>query len=157
MTRNQRAATLIEMVVGLMVAIPVVLTLIDLIMMTLAVQINDSAAREADRLAASGDPNQAVSRAQRVVARLNQTMAGYVSNVTLVGVTFNPTNMLATEASLVPYGGVVQGAVTVQTQVTVTPILIRYVYTGPYTFVAQQTCPITYNIPNTAGGQPVPP
>jgi hypothetical protein len=145
------------MVVGLMVVIPVVLVIIDFILMNLAVQINDSAAREADRLAASGDPSQAVSRAQCVVKRINQSMAGYVSNVTLKSVTFNPTTLLATEASLIPYGGIVQGTVTVNTQVTVTPVLICYVYSGPFTFQSSQTCPITYNIPNTAGGQPVPP
>src|ERR1700679_985003 len=119
MIRRRRAATLVEMVCGLMVTIPVVITLIDFILMGLSQQINDSAAREADRLAASGDPATAQSRAQRVITRINASTAGYVSNVTLISVTFNPTTLLTTEAALVPYGGVVQGSVTVITQVTV--------------------------------------
>jgi hypothetical protein len=145
------------MVAGLLVVIPIVLVLIDFILMNLAVQINDSAAREADRIAASGDPNTAQSRAQVVVNRINQSMTGYVSNVTLVSVTFSPAGLLATEASLAGYGGVLQGYVTVITQVTVTPILISHISSGPFTFQASQTCPITYNVPNTAGGVIVPP
>jgi hypothetical protein len=157
MARTRRAVTILEMVVGLVVIIPIVMVIIDFILMNLAVQINDSAAREADRLAASGDPVQAASRAQCVVTRINQGMAGFVSNVTLKSVTFNPTTLLTTEASLIPYGGVVQGTVTVNTQVTVRPVVIQYCYSGPFIFQSSQTCPITYNIPNTAGGQPVPP
>jgi Flp pilus assembly protein TadG len=157
MKRNRRGVTIIEMVVGLMVVIPIVLVIIDFIIMNLAQQINDSAAREADRLAASGDPNQAVSRAQCVLNRINQGVAGYVSQVTLKSVTFNPTTLLATETALVPYGGVVQGSVTVTTTVTVTPAVVCYCCSGPFIFQASQTCPITYNVPNTAGGQVVPP
>ena len=157
MNRKKRGASIIEMVTGLIVVIPVILLLIDLVLITLGVQINDHAAREADRLAASGDPSQAQSRAQAVIDRINKNTGGYVSNVTLKSLNFNPTNLLATEASLIPYGGVVQGSVTVNTQVTVTPIAISCVYSGPYTFQSSQTCPITYDVPNTAGGQPIPP
>ncbi len=157
MKRKKEGASILEMVVGLMVVIPVMLLLIDLVLITLGVQINDHAAREADRLAASGDPNQAVSRAQAVIDRLNKSTGGYVSKLTLKSLTFAPTDLLTTEAALVPYGGVVQGSVTVNTEVTVTPIAISCVYSGPYTFQSSQTCPITYEVPNTAGGQPVAP
>ena len=155
--RNRKAVTVLEMVMGLILVIPVLLFLIDATLITLAVQINDNAAREAVRLAASGDPSQALSRAQQVIKRINQGTAGYVSNVTLANLTFNPTNLLSTETSLVPYGGVVQGSVTVQTKVTVTPIVISYVYSGPFIFQSSQSCPVTYNVPNTAGGQPIAP
>src|ERR1700691_5921894 len=122
MARNRKAASVAEMVWGFMICIPIVLLLIDFTLMNLAQQINDSAAREADRLAASGDPSQAATRAQVVVNRINQSMAGYVSNVTLQNVIFNPTNLLTTEAALwitppsgstpgVSYGGVIQGYV----------------------------------------------
>ena len=155
--RRARAVTILEMVIGLIIVIPIVLVIIDFILMNLAVQINDSAAREADRMAASGDPTQALDRAQRVVTRLNASTAGFASNITLVSVIFNPADLIAKEAALVPYGGVVQGDVTVKTKVTVTPVVIQYCYSGPYTFQAIQTCPMTYNVPNTAGGQPVAP
>ena len=155
--RQKKAVTVLEMVIGLIIVIPILLLLIDLVLITLAVQINDNAAREASRMAASGDPNLAQSRAQQVVNRINQNTSGFASNVTLVSVTFNPTTLLATEAALIPYGGVVQGSVTVQTQVTVTPIVVSYVYSGPLNFNSSQTCPVTYNVPNTAGGQTISP
>src|SRR5271170_7246860 len=128
MKRKKTAVTVLEMVMGLMVVIPVILLLVDMTLITLSVQINDSAAHEAGRMAASGDPAQALSRAQCVIDRINQSSAGYVSNITLVSLTFSPASVLATEAGMVPYGGVVDGTVTVNTQAKITPILISYVY-----------------------------
>jgi hypothetical protein len=157
MTARRRGVTILEMFVGLIIFIPVVLLLIDLVLITIGVQINDHAAREADRLAASGDPTQANSRAQRVIDRISKSTAGYVSKLTLKSLTFNPANLLATEATMIPYGGVIQGTVTVNTQVTVTPILISHFCTAPFVFESSQSCPITYDVPNTAGGQVVPP
>jgi len=145
------------MVCGLIVVIPIMLTLIDLVLITLAQQVNDNAAREADRIAAAGDPAQAQSRAQQVINRINAGTAGYVSNVTLKALTFTPSNLLTTEAGLIPYGGLIQGSVTVNTTVTVNPIAVSFFHNGPFVFQAQQTCPVTFNVPNTAGGQPVPP
>ena len=157
MKRKKQGVTILEMVVGLIVLIPVILLLIDLVLITLGVQINDHAAREADRLAASGDPVQALARAQAVIDRIAKSTGGYVSKLTLKSLTFTPANLLTTESSLVPYGGVIQGSVTVRTEVTVTPIAISYVWTGPFVFDSEQTCPITYDVPNTAGGQAIPP
>jgi len=157
MKRTNKAVTVIEMVVGLIVVIPLMLLLIDMTLITLAVQINDNAAREAVRMAAAGDPAQAQSRAVQVVKRINGNSSGFVSNITLASLTFNPANLLATEATLIPYGGVVQGSVTVETSVKVTPLIVNYVYSGPLIFKSSQSCPVTYNVPNTAGGQPVAP
>lgn len=157
MRRKNRAVTVIEMVVGLIVVIPIMLLLIDATLLTLAVQINDNAAREAVRMAAAGDPQSAQSRALQVVKRINASTSGYVSNVKLASLTFNPSNLLSTESQLLKYGGVVQGSVNVQTEVKVTPIVISYVYSGPMIFRSSQTCPVTYNVPNTAGGQPIAP
>ncbi|MDR3611982.1 MAG: TadE/TadG family type IV pilus assembly protein [Candidatus Obscuribacterales bacterium] len=155
--RNTKAASLIEMAMGLIVLLPVLLTIMDLTVITLAVQINDNAAREAVRLAASGDPGQAQARAQQVIARINKSTSGYVSNITLTALTFKPTTLLANAVALVPYGGTISGSVTVQTQATVTPFVVQYVYPGPYNFNSAQTCPITYTVPNTAGGQTIAP
>ncbi len=152
--RSQRrtfGVTILEMVMGLIVLIPVVLLLIDLTIIALAIQVNDNAAREADRLAASGDPSQALARAQQVLKRVNQNSSGYASNITLAKLTFSPTDLVKQAAAFVPYGGVISGSVTVQTQVTVNPLIIAYVAKGPYIFQSSQTCPITYIVPNTAG------
>jgi Flp pilus assembly protein TadG len=155
--RSARAVTLLEMVMGLIVLMPVLLMVMDLTVITLAVQINDNAARESVRLAASGDPSQAQARAQQVIARINAGTSGYVSNITLSQLTFNPANLLVSAAALVPYGGVITGSVTVQTQATVTPFVVQYVCPGPYLFNSAQTCPVTYTVPNTAGGQTIAP
>jgi hypothetical protein len=157
MKRKKSAVTVLEMVMGLIVVIPVILLLVDLTLITLAVQINDSAAHEAGRMAASGDPFQAQLRAQRVIDRMNKSSAGYISNITLVSLAFNPSSLLASVGTMVPYGGIVEGSVTVKTQATVTPMLISFVYAGPINFQSAQTCPITFNVPNTAGGQPIAP
>lgn len=156
-SRSKKAVTVLELVMGLMVTIPIVLVLIDMVLITLASQINDSAAREADRLAASGSPSQAMSRAQRVISRINQNTAGYVSNVQLVSLTFDPPDLINTENSLVPFGGSIRGNVTVKTRVTVTPFLVSFAVGGPFVLEASQLCPISYNVPNTAGGQAVAP
>jgi hypothetical protein len=155
--RINKGASLIEMVVGLMVVIPIMLLLIDLVLIVLAVQFNDHAAREADRLAASGDPSQALLRAQACIDRINKNSGGYISNVTLKKLSFSPATLLATEAALIPYGGVVQGSVTVKTQVTVLPFGLAFINNKPLLFDSAQTCPITYDVPNTAGGVTVPP
>lgn len=156
-TRSAKAVTLLEMAMGLIVLLPVLLMVMDLTVITLAQQINDNAAREAVRLAASGDPSQAMVRAQQVLARINKGTSGYVSNITMTALTFAPANLLTSAAALVPYGGTITGSVTVKTQATVTPFVVQYVYPGPYTFNSAQTCPVTYTVPNTAGGQTVAP
>jgi hypothetical protein len=91
----------------------------------------------------------------QVIVRINKGTVGYVSNITLSKLTFGPANLLASAAALVSYDGVITGSVTVQTQAKVTPFVVQYVYPDPYFFNSAQTCPVTYRVPNTAGGQTV--
>ena len=155
--RNQQAVTLLEMLMGLMVAVPLVLLFIDLILITMAVQVNDAAAVECVRIAASGDPNSAALRVNTIMARINKNTGGFVSGLTLGSLTFTPSTLLATEATMIPNGGTVQGSVTVVTKVTVKPMMVSAFSNGPLVFSSSQSCPVTYVVPNTAGGQIVPP
>ena len=133
-----------------MALIPIVLVIFDLAVIVIGVQVNDSTCREAARVAASGDPNDAQARAAAVVARANQRASGMLSNFVLVNVnnTVTAQQMLA----LQPYGGPVQGTVTVQTEVDIRPFVVQYAYAGksPLTFRSQQSFPFTYVVPNKA-------
>jgi len=148
--RRRKGQSIVELAVGLMALIPIVLVIFDLAVIVIGVQVNDSTCREAARVAASGDPNDAQARAAAVVARANQRASGMLSNFVLVNVnnTVTAQQMLA----LQPYGGPVQGTVTVQTEVDIRPFVVQYAYAGksPLTFRSQQSFPFTYVVPNKA-------
>lgn len=155
--KKKRGQSIIELAVGLLCLIPIVLVVFDLAVIVIGVQINDSTCREAARVAASGNPNDATARAKAVVARANQRAAGMLSNFTLIEpVTLSPANLLTQMAQLQPYGGPVSGQVTVQTEVDVKPFVVQYAYSGqsPLKFRSQQTFPFTFVVPNTATAGP---
>ena len=153
--RKRKGQSIIELAVGLIALIPIVLVIFDLAVIVIAVQINDSTCREAARVAASGRPGDQTSRAQAVVNRANAKTTGMLSNFQLVG-TPNSTVTQTTADALAPYGGSLNGTVTVTTQVDVKPFVVQVVYNGggPLTFRSQQTFPITYVVPNTSVGVP---
>lgn len=72
MTRKQRAASIIEMVAGLIVLIPLVLLFIDLGAVGLGVMVNgDMAKKSARAAAAAADGTAAIQAAQNAVAGVN--------------------------------------------------------------------------------------
>lgn len=155
--RKRVGQSIIELAVGLMALIPIVLVIFDLAVIVIGVQINDSTCREAARVAASGDPNQAYDRANAVVQRANARAAGMLSNFSLKksDVTFAPSapnDPISQVTSLAPYGGPVQGTVSVRTTVQIRPFVVQFAYNGqsPLTFQSSQTFPFTYVVPNTA-------
>jgi Flp pilus assembly protein TadG len=153
--RKSKGQSIIELAVGLIALIPIVLVLFDLAVIVIAVQVNDSTCREAARVAASGRPADQPSRAQAVINRANAKTAGMLSNFTLVGTP--ATTVTQTQADLlIPYGGSLNGTVTVTTEVDVKPFVVQVVYNGtsPLKFRSQQTFPITYVVPNTSVGVP---
>ena len=155
---RERGQSIIELSVGLMALIPIMLVIFDLAVIVIGVQINDSTCREAARVAASGDPMQAKARAAAVVVRANAKANGMLSNFTLTSV--NALNANTPPAAITqsdmdklkPYGGSVQGSVTVQTEVDVKPFVVQMAYNGksPLKFSAKQTFPFTYVVPNQA-------
>ena len=165
MIKRRRAQSVIELVVGIMVLIPIVLTIFDLCVIVIACQLNDSTARDACRAAASGAPvyttngytpvlsdlqTAAKNRAQAVVTRTNIKSNGIVSNYSLVNcnLTLGASYSLPQPVNGYNPGGLVIGSVTVQTQVQVTPFLVKYAYAGQTMFFQSiQTYPISYSLP----------
>lgn len=150
----KRGQSLLEVSIALFLIVPVVLLVLDLAMIIIGVQANDTTCREAARLAASGDPNTAKLRATAVIARANNNINGFVSNFSLVALDSTVTS--AQLASLNPYGGTITGAVTVSTEVEVRPFLVHWLYSGkqPLTFRSRQSYPFTYVVPNTSQAVP---
>jgi|688.fasta_scaffold81398_2 hypothetical protein len=155
-SNRQKGQSIVELAVGLIALIPIVLVVFDLAVIVIGVQINDSTCREAARVAASGAPVDQATRAQAVIARANARAAGMLSNFKLVT---NPPISTVTQAqadALKPYGGALNGTVTVQTEVEVRPFVVQAAYNGqsPLKFRSQQSFPITYVVPNIATPTP---
>ena len=149
---RRKGQSIIELGAGLLVLIPIVLSIFDLAILVIAVQVNDTACREAARIAASGDPGSASTRANSVIARANSTSSGMVSNFRIISVDLVPPDVANQVAALQPYGGTITGTVTVTTDVDVKPFIVQWVYSGgkPLTFRSKQSFPFTYVVPNTA-------
>lgn len=147
----RRGQSLIELVLGITALIPIMLTIFDLAVIVIAVQMNDSTCREAARVAASGSPSDIQQRANAIISRANARAAGMMSNFVLVSCTTTASaNYLNTIGQ---FGGPVNGTVTVQTEVDVKPFIVQWAYNGvsPLKFRSQQTFPFTYVMPNTSG------
>jgi hypothetical protein len=150
--RKQKGQSIVELAVGLIALIPIVLVVFDLAVIVIGVQVNDSTCREAARVAASGAPKDQVARAAAVVARANQRAAGMLSNFVVVA-GFPQSTVSQAQADLLnPYGGALNGTVTVQTEVDIKPFVVQAAYNGtsPLKFRSQQSFPITYVVPNSA-------
>lgn len=161
--KHKRGQSIIELVIGLMVLVPIVLLIFDLAVLVLGVQQNDSICREAARVAAAGDPTKAndlQDRANAVVTRANNNTKGMLSNFKLISVNTNPSqaaiNTQIAQWQVPPpgsgnTGGPITGTVTVDTEVDIKPFLVKYAYNGQtLTFRSRQSFPFTYVVPNTA-------
>jgi Flp pilus assembly protein TadG len=155
MTRTRRRANLngasmIEMCVGLIVLLPVIFTVFDLAVIILALGTNDSACREAARLASTGDPLLASQRAGAAVARANENNSKLANNFALVSCVLTIPNAQLT--ALAAAGGQANGSVTVITQVDIYPFIVHWAYAGikPLTFASQETYPFSYTYPTPA-------
>lgn len=112
---RNRGHSLVELVVGLFILVPVALILIDLVILITGMEINDNVCREAARLVAAGDPVTASSRAMSVIDAANGHSPGIISDFRLLDVKLYPATLVAQEASLQPYGGTLVGSVTIST------------------------------------------
>ncbi|CAN5483879.1 hypothetical protein BH10CYA1_BH10CYA1_23450 [soil metagenome] len=150
--KRKKGQSIVELAVGLIALIPIILVVFDLAVIVIGVQINDSTCREAARVAASGSPQDQANRAKAVIARANQRSAGMLSNFRLVTDPPISTVTQAQATALAPYGGALNGTVTVQTEVDIKPFVVQAAYSGksPLTFRSQQSFPITYVVPNSA-------
>lgn len=149
---REKGQSIVELAIGLIALIPIVLVVFDLAVIVIGVQINDSTCREAARVAASGAPQDQANRAKAVVARANARAAGMLSNFKLITDPPLSTVSQVQADALKPYGGALNGTVTVQTEVEVRPFVVQAAYNGqsPLKFRSQQSFPITYVVPNSA-------
>jgi Flp pilus assembly protein TadG len=148
-SRDKRGSSFVELGAGLIVLIPIVLVIFDLCAIVIGVQVNDSTCREAARVAASGNPLDAQSRAQAIIDRANLHASSFASNFSLASCvsTVTPQDV----AALGTFGGPLTGTVTVQTDVSIHAFVVQLVYSGqsPLHFRSQQVFPFTYVVPNT--------
>lgn len=143
---------MIELGAGMVVLLPIMLSLLDFSVVTLGAQSNDLTCREAARIAASGDPAEANDRVKAFITQANGRSRGMASNFELVnpGVEFQPANIVQQAQALSDYGGPVQGMVTVHTKVHVSPFLVRIIRPGkPIEFQSVHSFPFTYIVPRT--------
>lgn len=148
--------SLIEVTIGIVVLVPVTLTLIDLSVALWGVQENDHTCMSAARAAASGAPEEATDRAQIVLDRADgRGPTAMVSNSVLacpvqVDITSKPETQRdpVTKEEVNP-GGAVVGSVTVTSEVEVKPFLLHSFFTKAKSlkFTSQHSCPITYVVP----------
>lgn len=146
--RRKNAQSFIELLAGLAILVPIVLILIDIGTICIGVTMNDSVCREAARAASIGPPNGITSgepkrRAELVVAK--HIGAGAVKMDPTVTCTENMTGALPAA----PYGGPVDGEVTVETTCNVFPPFLVSVVVGAggIQFRARQTFPYTWIMP----------
>ena len=159
MTKSRgRGQSLIEVVLGIAVLIPILLTLLDFSCLFLALQSNESICRSAVRAAAAGDPHDARVRASAVVDSANKkSRSPLVSNFSLiepclVNITSEPA---AREdpltGNMTNLGGPVKGTVTITTNVDVRPFVIGLFWGGklPLKLQARHVFPISFIQPRS--------
>lgn len=160
---RRQGQSLVELGAGLIIIIPVVLVCIDLATLYMGVNLNDTVCRDAARAASVGPPNginltaaqyppngialgEATRRVQGVISRANATTGA---------VQLDPSSVLVNEniVSLptVPFGGPVNGQVTVTTSVKVwPPFLLSLMSQGqPQVFTTNKTFKYTWAMQST--------
>ena len=125
MKRRQNGLHLIELSVGMMVLIPIVLYGIDIACIYFAGSYNSSLCRDACRAAAAGPPTIYCTSNPMLApnARAKRVIAGRFDPHSIIRVSATPvlTETIRDPKPIAPWGGPVQGEVTVQTEVTVNP------------------------------------
>ncbi len=153
MKRRQNGLHLIELSVGMMVLIPIVLYGIDIACIYFAGSYNSSLCRDACRAAAAGPPTIYCTSNPMLApnARAKRVIAGRFDPHSIIRVSATPvlTETIRDPKPIAPWGGPVQGEVTVQTEVTVNPpfnlpaiapvVLLKTESSFPITWVMQPT------------------
>ena len=98
-----------------MVMLPIILVLVDLAIITTAIQVNDAACRDAARVAAAGEPLpiNIENRAKQAIKQAYQS-GGYITGPNLIEA--KAIDIVAPDAT---YGGPYQGRVSVETEIVV--------------------------------------
>lgn len=154
--RLHRGQSLVEVVTGLTIIVPIALALIDLSAVLYAISLNDTACRNAARAAATGSPGEAKLRAESIVLQANSgqfnSSFAHFSLLTPVRSTIKVQPAMQidpdTDKPFNP-GGLVTGDVSVTTEVEVKPFVMSMILKGqtPLVFRSTQNCPIRYMQP----------
>ncbi len=136
----------LELVVTTMLFIPLTIFSLDLSIIVFGVQINNDTCKEIARVASSGAPANAQTRATAILNQRSRTTKSFITlKLADLRSTVTPDQAKALE----PLGGPIDGSVTAMTEVQVRPLLIDKIINGPISFRASYTIPYTYVVPNT--------
>src|SRR5271163_1996838 len=147
MMRNQKSTghSLVEMICAMVIVIPIFLICIDLYFVIMGYWWTMSSCRMAARAAAQGPPNAVLrdSPKQRALEFLNSSGDVDKSMIHLVGCDVIDSVQSMPDPT---YGGAVNGTVSVDITVDVTPpFLLKMVAPGQkFTICASQSCPYTW-------------
>ncbi len=145
--RQLNGSSLIELVCGLLLAIPVFILLFDSSMLVIGVQINEKVCREAARMAASGEPDSAEARASFVISQAAKESPSMIADLHLVCIenTAAPGDIKYAQLN----GGSISGTVAVTTVVVVKSLVVHWFFPGQHylNFSAKQGFPYTYVFP----------
>ena len=138
--KSKRAQSIVELIAGIIVLIPIVFIVIDLSIIVMASFKNESICREACRAAASSDPKDCLTPAKAEVDKYNQP--GGFATFALNG------NPQTTNVELPSSGhGQVSGTVSLKTTATVHAPFIVGFFVPTCKLDSEQSFPITYNMP----------
>lgn len=155
--RKKTGQNMVELILGLIVAIPILLSIIDLGFIAMGASANDSVCKEAAQAAAAGPPSSSKAPSQ---SQLSTGQSGYDLAVNVIKV-HQPTRLpakvsdqpLVTEQLIdVPppeQGGSVDGEISVTTTVKVSPPFIVGAYFGKdgLSLKAKHVAPFTFVVP----------
>lgn len=155
-TRTRKAQSLLETVMGVSFLLPIFLLLVDFTFVFAAVQTNDAVCRNVARTAASGAPEDANNRAMAILSQKSDSSGGCFGTIHLVEpVTLRITNKPSAQSdpdsteSFNP-GGPLEGSAIASTQITIKPLVLHLLQGGrELTFKSQQSCPISYVMPES--------
>lgn len=165
--RSKHGQSAVELAAGIIVIIPIVLFGLDVACLFMGQSMNASICRDAARAAAAGPPSSISpqltpkQRAEAVVRRTQKAEGAIRVNSEV------QCSEAVTRTPTMPFGGIVEGTVTVQTSVDVYPpfILKNIVNKGAVKLTTSQTFPFTFvmasaynnsNSESLAGGTGVP-
>jgi hypothetical protein len=147
MLRKPYGSSSLEIAIVGIFLVPFVLIIVDAIILTFALATNESICREAARLASVSNPKDAREKVEGAIVGASSHVGGIISGFEIANISSTVTDKDLQD--LKPFGGAVNGNVTVATNVVVHPLIIQCLYLGrtPLKFRAEQTFPYTYQMP----------
>jgi Flp pilus assembly protein TadG len=149
---SARGLSIIELTVAITLLVPVILICVDCATLFSAQTLNANVCRQAARAAAAGPPSKMTPNRPRLnaetVVQQNLASSGAIRMHKEVAIDESINRL-----PVAPFGGSVDGTITVTTSVDVySPFLVgRIVGKNPIVLVQSQTFPFTYVVPNTIG------